>query len=547
MTSLRWLRFGKRPVAASGRRLRRASAPIRLGVERLEERALLSGGHEAGALAAVHQVHDVILRLRDDLASREGEHVLLVAAPQLGVVGDVRARRVPDVAAGEHVLRDRAVGRHLDHEALRGAAAVAEVDLVEARHEEPEVRDVDRLQIAVAREAVREDGISRGRNGHRRPERHERLEADRVQLAPAPRVAILAELRQTRTATGWAGTRRRDDDALAWQVLGKRLPDRSLALEGGDGRRLRGRDFSHQVVFGGIAARSGASYATIEVLRRCWTLYVAHIFLFVLFTAQVAYTAEQFANPMFIDEMRVAGFLEEPHVAIVKALALQFQPEFLNILPLYILLLLAFAITLPIPYLHGWHVLVPSVLLYIAAQIFRINLPTYPGGHWYFNPLAWQLLFFIGVVCSGQARTGGLAFIANRNLFAASLVILALSLLAKLVLLVDEFFDIVPPDVITTIWPFIDKTYLGPLRLLNFLALAIVVVRLVPRGGAVPIPEGGRRLRPLPGAAVRGEGRGGPGGGHRAGARLQRAGRCAGPRGRPSVPAGGVPRTAILR
>lgn len=240
--------------------------------------------------------------------------------------------------------------------------------------------------------------------------------------------------------------------------------------------------YTAAIVFGGIAARSGASYATIEVLRRCWTLYVAHIFLFVLFTAQVAYTAEQFANPMFIDEMRVAGFLEEPHVAIVKALALQFQPEFLNILPLYILLLLAFAITLPIPYLHGWHVLVPSVLLYIAAQIFRINLPTYPGGHWYFNPLAWQLLFFIGVVCSGQARTGGLAFIANRNLFAASLVILALSLLAKLVLLIDEFFDIVPPDVITTIWPFIDKTYLGPLRLLNFLALAIVVVRLVPRG-----------------------------------------------------------------
>ena len=58
-----------------------------------------------------------------------------------------------------------------------------------------------------------------------------------------------------------------------------------------------------------------------------------------LFIAEVSYTAATFKNPMYNDEMRVADFLDEPHVAIVQALLLQFQPAFLDILPMYILLL----------------------------------------------------------------------------------------------------------------------------------------------------------------------------------------------------------------
>src|SRR5262245_13895037 len=34
------------------------------------------------------------------------------------------------------------------------------------------------------------------------------------------------------------------------------------------------------LVFGGLAGRAGTPFAVAQVLRRCWTLYVAHIFLF---------------------------------------------------------------------------------------------------------------------------------------------------------------------------------------------------------------------------------------------------------------------------
>src|SRR5262249_22091467 len=157
----------------------------------------------------------------------------------------------------------------------------------------------------------------------------------------------------------------------------------------------------------------------------CWTLYVAHIFLFVIFTAQVAYTAEKFENPMFIDEMKVAGFLQEPHVATLKALTLQFQPEFMGILPLYIVLLLGFAFVLPILHRFALPLLAASVLLYLVVPILNINLPTYPGGRWFHNPFSWQILFVIGAVGATFAGTGRLDFLWRRRVFHAAIAFLA--------------------------------------------------------------------------------------------------------------------------
>lgn len=239
--------------------------------------------------------------------------------------------------------------------------------------------------------------------------------------------------------------------------------------------------YTAAIVFGGMAARSGTLYASLQVLRRCWTLYVAHIFLFVIFTAQVAYTAEKFENPMFIDEMKVAGFLQEPHIATIKALTLQFQPEFMGILPLYIVLLAGYSALLPILPRFPGSVLAASLALYAAAPLLGINLPAYPGDRWFHNPFTWQLLFVIGAVCATFANTPRLDFVQRRPWFALIAGFLALSVATKLMLMADERIDLIPANVVAGIWLFLDKSNLGPLRLLNFLALVIVTVRLVPR------------------------------------------------------------------
>ncbi|HEX6980372.1 MAG TPA: OpgC domain-containing protein [Alphaproteobacteria bacterium] len=238
--------------------------------------------------------------------------------------------------------------------------------------------------------------------------------------------------------------------------------------------------YTAAIVFGRMALRSGTTFAVVQVLSRCWTLYVAHIFLFVLFTAQVAYTAEKFANPMFVDEMKVAAFLDEPHVAITKALLLQFQPMFMGILPLYIVLLLGFAAVLPVIHRRGTVIITASAILYAATLLFELNLPAYPDGHWFHNPFAWQILFVIGALCGIHAGSDRLSFLGDKRLFAAAAIFLTVSIVTKLLLTLDNFVDIVPAVVVEGIWLFLDKTSLGPLRLLNFLALAAVVVRFVP-------------------------------------------------------------------
>src|SRR5205823_14363078 len=76
--------------------------------------------------------------------------------------------------------------------------------------------------------------------------------------------------------------------------------------------------FTAALVYGRRLVTKGALYAAAQVLRRAWQLYIAHIFLFVLFIAEVSYTATAFKNPMYNEEMRVADFLDEPHIAVIK-------------------------------------------------------------------------------------------------------------------------------------------------------------------------------------------------------------------------------------
>jgi OpgC protein len=43
-----------------------------------------------------------------------------------------------------------------------------------------------------------------------------------------------------------------------------------------------------------------------RILRRAWQIYVAHVFLFVIFVAEIAYVARGFENPLFAEEMGFA-------------------------------------------------------------------------------------------------------------------------------------------------------------------------------------------------------------------------------------------------
>src|SRR5579875_1874835 len=59
------------------------------------------------------------------------------------------------------------------------------------------------------------------------------------------------------------------------------------------------------LAYGRAALRSGFLPAAAAVVRRAWTLYIAHIFLFVVFSAQVGFYAVSLARANYLDESRL--------------------------------------------------------------------------------------------------------------------------------------------------------------------------------------------------------------------------------------------------
>ena len=81
---------------------------------------------------------------------------------------------------------------------------------------------------------------------------------------------------------------------------------------------------------------------TAQVFRRAWQLYVAHVFLFVIFIAEVSYTVDDVQQPDVQRGDAGRRFSRRAACRGGQGTAAQFQPTFLDILPLYILMLAIF-------------------------------------------------------------------------------------------------------------------------------------------------------------------------------------------------------------
>jgi len=238
--------------------------------------------------------------------------------------------------------------------------------------------------------------------------------------------------------------------------------------------------YTASLVYGRAMLREGWLMAAARVWRRVWQLYVSHLCLFMMYNAEVSYTLLHFNNPLFTDEMGFGTFLDDPGQTFIRVLLLQFQPSLLNILPLYISLLLIFPAFLLGLRRHPLAALVPSALLYLAVQIWRLNMPGYPAGQqWYFDPFAWQFLFVIAAAL-GFPQQGKRTTLPRQHwLLAGALLMVAVGAVVQFSWTLHELFPRIPLLVGVPLWAD-DKTHLPPVRIVNMLALAYVVARTVP-------------------------------------------------------------------
>ena len=144
-------------------------------------------------------------------------------------------------------------------------------------------------------------------------------------------------------------------------------------------------------VYGRAMNERGVVVASARMLKRAWQVYVAHIFLFVIYMAEIAYVSTSFENPLFNEEMGIFDFLRQPDVTLVQALLLKFKPANMDVLPLYITLLAGFAPFIWLLLRRPTLALFASAFVYALSWHFDWSLPSYPDGTWVFNPFAWQL------------------------------------------------------------------------------------------------------------------------------------------------------------
>jgi len=233
-------------------------------------------------------------------------------------------------------------------------------------------------------------------------------------------------------------------------------------------------------VYGRAMRERGVVVAGARILKRAWQVYVAHIFLFVIYLAEIAYVSRSFENPLFAEEMGIFDFLRQPDVTLYEALLLKFKPANMDVLPLYIVLLTTFPLFLWVLLRQPTLALATSLVIYIAALQFDINLPAYPEGTWAFNPFAWQLLFAFGAWCAigGAERLHG--FMRSRIVLGLAVAYLVFAFLIVMTWYFPRTGYLVPRWLSDWMYP-IDKTNLDVLRFVHFLSLAVITVRFVPR------------------------------------------------------------------
>lgn len=238
--------------------------------------------------------------------------------------------------------------------------------------------------------------------------------------------------------------------------------------------------YSSGLAFAPIFQRASWPAATARVLIRCWDIYVAHIVLFCVVAGIVVSAVRHFDNPLYLEHVNLLPLFADTEGALVAVLTLHYLPNFLDILPLYVLLLALVPFALPLALRQPALVLLAAAALWGLVQVAPFNLPNYPGdAGWYFNPFAWQFLFVIGLVL-GSLRHRDVRLDPRL----CRLLVIASGPVVLVALLVAAPWRQIPglEEVVIIPWswlPPVSKTDLSVIRLVNILALFCLAGSLI--------------------------------------------------------------------
>ncbi len=241
--------------------------------------------------------------------------------------------------------------------------------------------------------------------------------------------------------------------------------------------------FAAALAYASTIEHDGFGAGMRRVGRRLRELYAAQLLLVATCALLLALAARWFENPLYYEHVNLTPFGYDPVGAIWRSLLLYYQLGYINILPLYIVLLAAFPAIWKGLRWNAPATLALSVVVWASAGWLGFNLPSWPEVYgWYFNPFAWQLIFTVGAYAALKLRQGA-SLARSRWLIGMSAGYLVFGFLMAAPWLAIPGWH--PPRLLPLeLLGHYSKSSLSAWRVAHILSVAYLIAVLVPIGAA---------------------------------------------------------------
>ncbi|WNJ88856.1 OpgC domain-containing protein [Bosea sp. 685] len=229
------------------------------------------------------------------------------------------------------------------------------------------------------------------------------------------------------------------------------------------------------LAFGSVFVRRGLWLGTARIAYRIWQVYWAQLGLVLALIALAGLLDRAFGLAELARQF--PPLLSDAETALFGLATLTWQPDYLDILPMYLVILALVPVMMVLRRLHAALPFLLAGLLYALVWTEGLNLPGNPwnGAGWFLNPFAWQFVFFIGFFITMKwlpvPRLGD----TRLMLAAAGFILLCVPLSFWGILehwpAAQALRDLIIPEA--------EKSNLHILRVLHFLALAYLVLSLI--------------------------------------------------------------------
>ncbi len=231
------------------------------------------------------------------------------------------------------------------------------------------------------------------------------------------------------------------------------------------------------IAFGGTFLKKGFGEGTRRILKRILQLYSAHLGTLLVLGGGALLIDRLTGGTVMAVRYDLEWLRNMPLEGLVDYAALRYVPAFFDILPMYVIMLGLVIPAMALAKHAPRAVLAISGLVWLTMQVAPLHFSGNPvtGANWYFNPFAWQFLFFLGF----SFGVGRLKAPARKIpwLFALSLVYLIVSIPLTFWGAWSAFP--LADGINQAIYPGDAITVLHITRLLHFLSLAYVCYSLV--------------------------------------------------------------------